>query len=198
MKRRLLLLGMTAGMSVALGVLNVNQKAARVLNQNYLLNQNNNQPQPQFVNYLAAKITTTVPVQEILSKLKGKTAVPIFIPSQISASEKIYFSSEARKDGYTISIGYTPNCQAGACSFGEIRAEKGGEFSQKIEGVTKTLKTVQLVGGVKGVFHNGCGAYCTASVEWKQQGILYGVAIKNGREAETIAVANSALQAGPR
>lgn len=145
-----------------------------------------------------AQAGTPVAVSEILPKLKGKTQVPIFIPSSISASQKLYYQSTAKADSYTISIGYTADCHAGACSFGEIRSQKGGEFTTKIEGVTKTLKNVQLAGGVKGVFHNGCGAYCTASVEWKAQGVLYTVAIKNGKEADLIKIANSAIQAGKR
>lgn len=145
-----------------------------------------------------AQAGTPVAVNEILPKLKGKTQVPIFIPSSISASQKLYYQSTAKADSYTISIGYTADCNAGACSFGEIRAQKGGEFSTKIEGVTKTLKNVQLAGGMKGVFHNGCGAYCTANIEWKTQGVLYTIAIRNGKEADLIKIANSAIQAGKR
>ncbi|MFM9263898.1 hypothetical protein [Tychonema sp. BBK16] len=145
-----------------------------------------------------AQAGTPVAVNEILPKLKGKTQVPIFIPS-ILASEKLYYQITAKADSYTISMEYTADCRgAGACSFGEIRAQKGGAFSTKMEGVTKTLKNVQLAGGMKGVFHNGCGAYCTASVEWKAQGVLYTVAIKNGGEADVIKIANSAIQAGKR
>ncbi|MFB8793460.1 MAG: hypothetical protein U7126_04315 [Microcoleus sp.] len=141
---------------------------------------------------------TAVAVSEILPNLKGKTQVPIFIPS-IPASEKLYYQITAKADSYTISMEYTADCRgAGACSFGEIRGQKGGEFSTKIEGVTKTLKNVQLAGGVKGVFHNGCGAYCTASIEWKNQGFFYTIAIKNGGEADLIKMANSAIQAGKR
>ncbi len=146
-----------------------------------------------------AQASNSVPVNEILPKLKGKTQVPIFIPSSISASQKLYYQSTPKADSYTISMDYTADCRgAGACSFGEIRAQKGGDFSTKMEGVTKTLKNVQLAGGVKGVFHNGCGAYCTANVEWKAQGVLYTVAIKNGKEADLIKIANSAIQAGKR
>lgn len=155
-------------------------------------------PQRQPEAQQLAQAGTPVAVNEILPKLKGKTQVPIFIPSSISASQKLYYQSTAKADSYTISIGYTADCNAGACSFGEIRAQKGGEFSTKIEGVTKTLKNVQLAGGVKGVFHNGCGAYCTATLEWKTQGFMYTVAIKNGREADLIKMANSAIQAGKR
>lgn len=140
-----------------------------------------------------------VPVSEILQKLKGKTQVPIFIPSQLPVSQKLYYQSQGKPDSYTVSMEYIADCKgAGACSFGEIRGQKGGEFSTKIEGVTKTLKTVQLAAGVKGNFHNGCGAYCTATLEWKTQGFMYTVAIKNGREADLVKIANSAIQAGKR
>jgi hypothetical protein len=139
------------------------------------------------------------PLSQILAKLKGKTQVPIFIPSRLIVSQKLYYYSQAQPNSYAISIDYTANCRgAGACNFGEVRAQKGGEFSTKVEGVTKTLKNVKLAGGVKGVFHNGCGAYCTASVEWKNQGFLYTVSIKNGRESEVILTANSAILAGKR
>lgn len=149
-------------------------------------------------NPLIAKGVTAVPVAELVSKLKTQTQIPILIPSQIPISRKLYFSSQGTADSYTISIGYTPNCKAGACSFGEIRGEKGGSFSEKVQGVTKTLKPVQLQKGIKGNFHNGCGAYCTASVEWKDRDILYSISIKNGGETDTIAIANSAIQGGSR
>jgi len=142
---------------------------------------------------------TAVPVSEILPKLKGKTQVPIFIPSRIPVSQKMYYPTTAKAVSYTISMEYTADCGgAGACSFGEIRGQKGGEFTTKLEGVTKTLKNVKLAGGVQGVFHNGCGAYCTATLEWKTQGFMYTVAIKNRRESDLILIGNSAIQAGKR
>lgn len=140
-----------------------------------------------------------VPIGKILPQLKAKTQVPIFLPSQFPFSQKVYFNAQSRLDGYSVSIDYTPNCRgAGACSAGEISAQKGGEFMQKTEGVTKTLKTIQLAKKTQGIFHNGCGAYCTASVQWKSQGVLYTVGIKNGREADTVQIANSAIEAGVR
>jgi hypothetical protein len=140
-----------------------------------------------------------VPISDILPQLKGKTQVPIFIPANLTIWDRIYYRSRATTDSYSISMEYTADCRgAGACTLGEIRGQKGGEFSTKIEGVTKTLKNVQLSGGVKGSFHNGCGAYCTANVEWKSQGFLYTIAIRNGVEADLIKMANSAIQAGKR
>ena len=142
---------------------------------------------------------TAVPVSQILAKLKGKTQVPIFIPSRLIVSQKLYYYSQAQPNSYAISIDYTANCWgAGACTFGEVRAQKGGEFSKKVEGVTKILKNVKLADGVKGIFHNGCGAYCTGSIEWKNQGFMYTVSIKNGRESDLILTANSAILAGKR
>jgi hypothetical protein len=146
-----------------------------------------------------AKADAAVPVSEILPKLKGKTQVPIFIPSLVPVSQKLYYQTQSKPDSYIVSMEFTADCKgAGACTLGEIRGQKGGEFSTKMEGVTKTLKTVQLAGGVKGNFHNGCGAYCTANLEWKTQGFMYTVAIKNGSEADLIKIANSAIQAGKR
>lgn len=146
-----------------------------------------------------AVVGTAVPVSQILAKLKGKTQVPIFIPSRLPISQKFYYQTQATADSYTISMDYTADCRgAGACSFGEVRAQKGGEFSTKLEGVTKTLKNVKLAGGVTGVFHNGCGAYCTASIEWKKLGFMYTVSMKNGRESDLTLIANSAILAGKR
>nr|WP_246277057.1 hypothetical protein [Microcoleus asticus] len=142
---------------------------------------------------------TAVPVSEILPKLKGKTQVPIFIPSRIPVSPKMYYQTTAKANNYTISIEYKADCGGTtACTFGAILGQKGGEFTTKLEGVTKTLKNVKLAGGMKGVFHNGCGAYCTATLEWKNQGFMYTVVIKNGRESDLILIANSAIQAGKR
>ncbi len=140
-----------------------------------------------------------IPISDIMPQIKGKTQVPIFIPTNLTIWDRIYYRSQATTDRYTISMEYTTDCRgAGACTLGEIRGQKGGDFSTKIEGVTKTLKTVQLAGGVKGNFHNGCGAYCTANLEWKTQGFLYTIAIRNGKEADLIMMANSAIQAGKR
>ena len=146
-----------------------------------------------------AQASIPVAVSEILPKLKGKTQVPIFLPSSIFVAEKMYYQTTAKANSYTISMEYTADCHGTTvCTLGEIRGQKGGEFSTKVEGVTKTLKNVKLAGGMKGVFHNGCGAYCTATLEWKSQGFMYTVAIKNGNEADLIKIANSAIQAGKR
>lgn len=143
---------------------------------------------------------TNVPVNQVLVPIKTKARVPIFIPSKLpfSEPEKVYFISEVTDKGYSVSFNYTPDCQATACYIGSIEAERGGEFIKPERGITRAYRRVMLAGGNKGVFHNGCGAYCTATLEWKSQRILYRVTIKNGTEKDLIAIANSAIQAGRR
>ncbi|MFB2934188.1 hypothetical protein ACE1B6_02830 [Aerosakkonemataceae cyanobacterium BLCC-F154] len=145
-------------------------------------------------------LAQNVPTTQVLSQIKGKTQVPIFFPNKLpfTTSEKIYFDSEVTEKGYSVSFNAIPNCQATACYIGSIEAERGGEFIQPERGITTTFKNVTLAGGNKGVFHNGCGAYCTATLEWKNQGVLYRVVIKNGEEKDVTAIANSAIQAGRR
>ncbi|MEG4440387.1 hypothetical protein QUB47_16020 [Microcoleus sp. AT9_B5] len=186
MKKKLLLLAASAGVLTALVPLSV------VFGSSQLSLRQSGTTQ-------IARGSTAVPVSEILPKLKGKTQVPIFLPSRIPVSQKMYYPTTAQANSYAISIDYTADCGGTTvCTFGSIQGQKGGEFTTKLEGVTKTLKNVKLAGGVKGVFHNGCGAYCTATLQWKTQGFMYTVAIKNGGESDLILIANSAIQAGKR
>ena len=53
-------------------------------------------------------------------------------------------------------------------------------FSEKIEYFDTKKKTVQN------------------KLEWKNQGFLYTVALRNGEEEDLIKIANSAIQAGKR
>ncbi len=140
-----------------------------------------------------------VPLKEILPKLKGKTNVAIFLPTELPFNDRIYYGVNAKKDSYEITLDLTENCNGStACSRGAISAEKGGDFITPMDWVTKSYKKVELVGGIKGIFHNGCGAYCTATLQWKYQGFLYSIYLKNGLEKDTIAIGNSAIKAGVR
>ncbi|MEY3870310.1 MAG: hypothetical protein RLZZ338_4204 [Cyanobacteriota bacterium] len=149
----------------------------------------------------------SVPVKEILPKLKGKTSVPIFLPSELPFfppqespfNGKFYYGVNAKKDSYDVTLDLTANCQGSTpCSRGAISGEKGRDFITPMNGVTKSYKKVELVGGIKGIFHNGCGAYCTATLQWKYQGFLYSIYLKNGLEKDAIAIGNSAIKAGVR
>ena len=150
-------------------------------------------------NVYAQRGNTTVPARQVLSAIKNKTQIPIFIPSRVPFPAPVYFYTGATTNSYSVSFDYTRDCHSvTACNIGAIEAEKGGQLITPLEGVTRTFKNIRLVGGKRGIFHNGCGAYCTATVEWQNQGVLYRVSVKNGREAETTQIANSAIQAGRR
>jgi hypothetical protein len=140
------------------------------------------------------------PVREILSQIQGKTRVPIFLPSELPFTRNnVYFTSRVETNGYNVKIGYTPNCNSTACFIGSISAERGGEPAQPPpKGLRGEFKTIKLADRTQGIFYNGCGASCTALVEWQYQGVLYQVTMKNGREETLVQIANSAIEAGPR
>lgn len=146
-----------------------------------------------------SRSSISFPVREILSEIQGKTRVPIFLPSQLPFSEKIYLKSGVETKGYSVEMNSRPNCNGTPCYLGSISAERGGEPAQAPpRGFRSEFKTIQLAGRTQGVFYNGCGAYCTALVEWQYRGVLYRVTMKNGREETLVQIANSAIEAGPR
>ncbi|HEY9853960.1 MAG TPA: hypothetical protein V6D28_31110 [Leptolyngbyaceae cyanobacterium] len=140
-----------------------------------------------------------VPTSQIITKLKNSTSVPIFIPSTLPFSDRLYFNTQGAPNNYTITFDYTADCQgATVCSIGSMEAEKSGRFITPLEGTTRTFKNIRLANEIKGVFHNGCGAYCTATVEWQKEDVLYRVSVKNGTESDAVQIANSAIQSGRR
>jgi serine/threonine-protein kinase len=146
-----------------------------------------------------SRSSISFPVREILSQIEGKTRVPIFLPSQLPFSQKIYLKNRVETNGYSVEMGHIPNCSSTPCYIGSISAERGGEPAQAPpRGFRSEFKTLKLAGRTQGVFSNGCGAYCTALVEWQYQGVLYRVTMKNGREETLVQIANSAIEAGPR
>lgn len=144
-------------------------------------------------------LSTSFPVREILSEIQGKTRVPIFLPSQLPFPKQIYLESRVETQGYSVVMSHIPNCSGTPCYIGSISAERGGEPAQPPpRGFRSEFKTIKLARGTQGIFYNGCGAYCTALVEWQYQGILYRVTMKNGLEEILVKIANSAIEAGPR
>ncbi len=143
---------------------------------------------------------TSFPVREILSEIKGKTRVPIFLPSELPFTrDNIYFTSELETNGYSATISTMPNCNSTPCYVASISGKIGGEPAQPPpRGFRSEFKTIKLARGTQGVFFNVCGAYCTALVEWQYQGVLYRVTMKNGLEEILVKIANSAIEAGPR
>lgn len=156
---------------------------------------------PQSANSEAGNSRSSIsfPVSEILSHMKGKTRVPIFLPSQLPFSGDIYLESRVETQGYSVVMSSIPNCSSTPCYIGDISAKRGGEPAQPpLRGLRSEFKTIQLAGRTQGVFFNACGAYCTALVEWQYQGVLYRVTMKNGEEKMLVNIANSAIEAGPR
>ena len=146
-----------------------------------------------------SRSSISFPVSEIISHMEGKTRIPIFLPSQLPFSEKVYLESRVETQGYSVVMSSIPNCSSTPCYIGAISAKRGGEPAQPpIRGLRSEFKTIQLAGRTQGVFYNGCGAYCTALVEWQYQGVLYRVTMKNGEEKMLVNIANSAIEAGPR
>lgn len=138
------------------------------------------------------------PVSELVPQMFNETSVPILLPTRLPFSEQVYFSGQVGTDEYSVEIYHTPDCTATACYIGAIQAERGGEFSTPpTDGIMPEFKNIQLFGGTKGIFVNTCGPYCTASVEWEYEGVLYRVTMKNGSQGELEQIANFAIEAGP-
>lgn len=133
------------------------------------------------------------PAREIVEQLEGQTSVPILLPSQLPFYEDdpLYFQVEANQDSYRIDLNYTPDCLGTPCYIGSISAERNGQATTPwLENPRNEFKEIQLANDTQGIFYNGCGAYCTALVEWQDGDILYRVSLKNGREEDVEKIAN--------
>ncbi|APB33070.1 hypothetical protein GlitD10_0756 [Gloeomargarita lithophora Alchichica-D10] len=140
-------------------------------------------------------------VRQIMSALKP-TKIPVFLPSEPlqAGGIQLFFTNEAAKpNSYEIGLYVFPGCTAGACTFGSLRGERGGKLSNPSKEFPKdTYEKVTLAGGVRGQFVNSCGAYCTAMVEWVNNGVLYQITGKNADRDGLVRYANTAIQAGAR
>ena len=140
------------------------------------------------------------PASNIFRQIKGKTRVPVFLPSRLPLSDiqQVDFDVQAGSHGYIVGMYLGKGCRAGACYFGTIEAKRNEPFSPPSQLPQDTYRSIELAGGFRGIYFNNCGAYCTAFVEWQRLGVLYRVTRKNGRQQEVVQIANSALQAGQR
>ena len=79
-----------------------------------------------------------------------------------------------------------------ACTMGSFSANKHIQIEPKSLYLQNDVyKYIKLNNGYSAVFINSCGAYCLAIVQWKINGVVYTVNLKNGTEVETIEIANS-------
>lgn len=148
----------------------------------------------------ANKANSRFPASNIFRQIKGKTRVPVFLPNILPLSEiqQLDFDVQAGSHGYIVAMYLGKGCRAGACFFGIIEAKRNEPFSSPSQLPQDTYRSIELAGGMRGIYFNNCGAYCTAFVEWQRLGVLYRVTRKNGTQQEVVQIANSALQAGQR
>jgi hypothetical protein len=139
----------------------------------------------------AKKANSRFPANNIFRQIKGKTRVPVFLPSLLP-------DVQAGSHGYIVAMYLGRGCRTGACFFGIIEAKRNEPFSPPSQLPRDTYRSIELAGGFRGIYFNNCRAYCTAFVEWQRLGVLYRVTRKNGTQQEVIQIANSALQAGQR
>jgi hypothetical protein len=121
------------------------------------------------------------------------TGVPLLLPTQ-PLLNKYHATVTSKKAGhYIVNIGYTPGCNGNACTWGDLYADK------LVGGKKPAGKPVMLAGGHTGYYVNfSCGASCgesTLTVDVK--GYRYQYSIKAGKKSAVVAMAGSALKAGP-
>lgn len=131
----------------------------------------------------------------ILSSLRGKTRVPLRLPSYL-ANEKetypLYASIElVSQSAYKIQLAFTQDCTGGnVCHYGKVsgRAVKAGQGRPKGE-------TVSLTNGLAGYFIDAtCGATCSDSIlTWDEDGYRYTVELKAEKIDTLRKVADSAI-----
>ncbi len=148
----------------------------------------------------ANQANTRFPVSNIFQQIKGKTRVPVFLPSilPLSNTQQLDFDIKAGSHGYIVEMYLGKGCRAGACAFGTIEAKKNEPFSPPSQLPRDTYRSIELAGGMRGIYFQTCGNYCISYVEWQRLGVLYRISLKNGRQSEVVGIANSALQAGSR
>ncbi len=141
-----------------------------------------------------------LPVFEpLVSDLKSKTKVPIYLPSflgEVSKNYTIYAQTvDAARDSYELSMGLTPDCNGNACYFGEIKGALINSGTVRNDGAA-----VGLANGITGYFLlYSCGASCGESTLswWSQNKYQYILAIKAGDQTDMVKIANSMITNGP-
>ena len=160
-----------------------------------------------FLTARPAQADVIVPINQAVAQIERITDIPIYLPSQLPMEQEVYLAIEATASSYQVDFNYTPDCRGTPCYFGAILAEQGGQLSpnpftdkapRDLGGTRETFESTQLSDGTEAQYINGCGAYCTAVLEWQSEGTLYQVTVKNGSKATLLEIANSAIEAGAR
>jgi hypothetical protein len=148
----------------------------------------------------ADKARSRFPVSQIFQQIKGKTRVPVFLPSKLPLSDinQLDFDVKAGSHGYLIEMYLGKGQRGGAAYFSTVEAKRDEPVSPPSQLPNDTYRSIQLANGMRGTFFNICGSYCIASVEWHNGGVLYRIKIKNGRQPELVQMVNSAIKSGRR
>ncbi|NJK58727.1 MAG: hypothetical protein HC939_23485 [Pleurocapsa sp. SU_5_0] len=132
---------------------------------------------------------------EVIATLQQKTSVPVEFPGSLpnTEGENIYFNWSADSSSYNVNFDYTQDCGgATACNIGSFSAIKGAQIQSKSDySGNDEYQYIKLNNGYNAVFINTCGASCTTLVEWKVNGAVYSVYLKNGTKEEILKIANS-------
>lgn len=143
--------------------------------------------------------------QPVASALKGKTRVPLVIPSALPKNEGVdrFYCTviTLEPNEYEVIIGWATECGGGnACRIGSFYGKRspGGRImgTGNYPFERRRARRVRLMGGITGYFVDAtCGANCSDSkVFWKQGGYEYMVGLKAGEMTNVVALANSAIR----
>lgn len=130
----------------------------------------------------------------IIVKLQNNTNIPVKFPVNLpnTGGEKIYLNWSADNNSYNVNFDYTSDCGgATACNMGSFSANRGAQIQSKSYYSEDEYQYIKLNNGYSAIFINTCGASCSALVEWKVNGVVYSVYLKNGTKEEIMKIANS-------
>lgn len=146
----------------------------------------------------ASNPTPSPVFRSLFPALKDQTKVPILLPTYVPEAEqpdRVYaILEEADAGKYQILLAFTEDCRGGtACRLGGVSGEVATPRAAVVSG-----KAVTLSNGIVGDFVDAkCGANCSDStLTWDQDGYRYTMAIKAGKEATLVKMANSAIANG--
>ncbi|MDO8184580.1 hypothetical protein Q5424_13285 [Conexibacter sp. JD483] len=136
-----------------------------------------------------------------IAAIERHTTVPVLLPDEVLIDvpngHGIEQKWSANRPGWQISLGIGPRCGgANACFVGQFTGTRGGRLAFR--------SRVRLHGGVIGRYKpSTCGASCSPpEIQWKLRDVLYDVQFRaagSGTDKQKlVAIANSALAAGPR
>ena len=144
-------------------------------------------------------VSLTAAFRAHIPTVKRKSGVAVLLPSRVSvfAETRVYASGSGSRGKWNLELAAAPRCNgANACAIAYFSARRGERPDYRTR--------VRLRGGVAGYYKPlTCGASCSPPViQFIRRNVLYDFAVKGLAErterATMIALANSALRAGPR